>query len=146
MPRTVYEIVHADTRAVEIGPLDDREIALSELERMNREAETGERAAYDDGEGGEVPAQRLVRVDAGRVLADSADDPLRAEDVGRLLHRGTPTGFELVIRQEQTDEERDAEIERSNAAMIRDAEQRQQEAADDLVERLRRAGVQIGRR
>lgn len=80
------------------------DVAESECKRLNREASTGERAAYGEGED-HVPAERLVREDSGRALADDPNHPFRPEWVGRLVQDGQLLRYEVEEEQRMTDED-----------------------------------------
>jgi hypothetical protein len=81
-----------------------RKQAEAECKRMNRECETGERAAYGEGDD-HVPAERLVPVTNGQALALDPKHPFRPEDVGRILHDGEPMEYEVEVEQRPTEDE-----------------------------------------
>lgn len=86
----------------------DRSVAESECKRLNREAETGERAAYgrDDDR---VEAERLVAEGSGHNLTSvvtfpegaalSDADLLAPSLVGRILHRGEAMEYEVEVEK-----------------------------------------------
>jgi hypothetical protein len=110
VPETHWHVRSAITGArviIDVPP----DVAESECRRLNREASTGERAAYGEGDD-YVPAQRLVREDNGRALAEDPDDPFRPEHVGCVLQDGQLMRYEVEEEQRVTDEELAGALER----------------------------------
>lgn len=113
MPETHWHVRSAITGARVIIDVTEEQ-ARSECDRLNREAETGERAAYGEGPD-HVPAQRLVREDSGQALADDPHDPFPAEHVGRILQDQRPMVYEVERDDRRTVEEWEAERKRLEA-------------------------------
>ena len=60
MPTTLHYHVRSKLTHARVVIDVPRDVADSECKRLNREAETGVRAAYPDGRGGTVPEQHLA--------------------------------------------------------------------------------------
>jgi hypothetical protein len=74
MPDTFYHVRNIVTGAREQIDLTDRALADAQCKRMNREAATGVRAAYGEGDD-HVAEQQLVHPDSGRSLTSKLTYP-----------------------------------------------------------------------
>lgn len=110
MPTTHYHVRSAITgaRVIIDVPAD---VAESECKRLNREASTGERAAYGEGDD-YVPAERLVPENSGQALADDPNHPFRPEWVGRLVQDEQLMRYEIEEEQRMTEDEIEEERKR----------------------------------
>jgi hypothetical protein len=117
VPETHWHVRSAITGARVIVDVTEEQ-AHGECERLNREAATGERAAYGDGDQ-HVPAQRLVAENTGQALADDPDDQFRPDWVGRILHAGQPMVYEVEREERMTVEEIEEERKRLEAERTR---------------------------
>jgi hypothetical protein len=79
---TIYHVRSALTHARVVIGLEDKQLARTECDRLNREAQTGVRAAYDDGRGGTVPAQALTHG-------------------GPIFHDGHPMAYEVETEKRE---------------------------------------------
>lgn len=87
MPETHWHVRSAITGARVIIDVTEEQ-ATGECERLNREAETGERAAYGEG-AHHVPAQRLVPENSGQSLTQRItvpeNDAYFVDDAGNVV-------------------------------------------------------------
>jgi hypothetical protein len=128
MPETHWHVRSALTGARVVIDVTEEQ-AGAECDRLNREAQTGERAAYDDGRGGTVEAQRLVPTNNGWALTARETHPdakvqgavlldvdlLDPSHVGKVLHEGQPMRYEVEREERPTAEELEAAAREASA-------------------------------